>query len=106
MDMLQASVDAVSEKVHSANLKNVRVVKGDALDTLLDAGSFDVVLIFGVIPAPALPFNRLLPEMKRILKPGGILSVWPPSWTHQGIIRSGLFAYTGRKNGVHNYTSK
>jgi|WetSurMetagenome_2_1015567.scaffolds.fasta_scaffold540684_1 ubiquinone/menaquinone biosynthesis C-methylase UbiE len=106
MDMLQASVDAVSEKVHAANLKNVRVVKGDALDTQLAAGIFDVVLIFGVIPAPALPFNHLLPEMKRVLKPGGILSVWPPSWTHQGILRSGLFTYIGNKNGVYNYCSK
>jgi len=103
MDLLQASVDAVTKKVQSAALNNVRVVKGDAMNTMLDAESYDVVLLFGVIPAPMLPINRLIPEMHRILKPGGILAVWPPSWTHQGILRTGLFAYTHKKNGVYNY---
>jgi ubiquinone/menaquinone biosynthesis C-methylase UbiE len=103
MDVLQASVDAVSRKVQNANLKNARVIVGDAMNTTLDAGSFDAVLIFGVIPAPMLPLNRLLPEMHRILKPGGTLAVWPPSWTHQEILRSGLFAYASKRNGVHNY---
>jgi demethylmenaquinone methyltransferase/2-methoxy-6-polyprenyl-1,4-benzoquinol methylase len=106
MDVLQLSVDAVTKKVQDANLKNVRVVRGDALNTMLDAESFDAVLIFGVIPAPMLPLNRLLPEMVRILKPGGTLAVWPPSWTHQGIMRSGLFTYAGKSNGVYNYRRK
>jgi ubiquinone/menaquinone biosynthesis C-methylase UbiE len=103
MDVLQVSVDAVSKKIQTANLKNVRVVKGDAMRTMLDADSFDVVLIFGVIPAPMLPLNRLLPEMYRILKPGGTLAVWPPSWTHPEILRSGLFTYASKSNGVRNY---
>jgi ubiquinone/menaquinone biosynthesis C-methylase UbiE len=103
MDVLQVSVDAVTQKVQNANLKNVRVVRGDALNTMLDAESFDTVLIFGVIPAPMLPMNRLLPEMHRILKPGGTLSVWPPSWTLEEIQRSGLFTRASQRNGVTNY---
>jgi ubiquinone/menaquinone biosynthesis C-methylase UbiE len=103
MDVLRVSVDAVSKKIQTANLKNVRVIKGDAMNTMLDADSFDSVLIFGVIPAPMLPLNRLLPEMHRILKPGGILAVWPPSWTHQEILRSGLFTFASKGNGVRNY---
>jgi ubiquinone/menaquinone biosynthesis C-methylase UbiE len=103
MDVLQVSVDAVSRKVQNANLKNTQVVKGDAINTMLDAEMFDAVLIFGVIPAPMLPLNRLLPEMRRILKPGGIMAVWPPSWTHQEILRSGLFTYASKGNGVTNY---
>ena len=67
-------------KVQAANLKNVRVLKRDALNTKLDDESMDAVLLFGVIPAPMLPLDRLLPEMYRILKPGGVLAVWPPSW--------------------------
>ena len=59
MDILQASVERVSEKVQAANLKNVRVRKGDALKTKLEDESMDVVLLFGVIPAPMLPLNRL-----------------------------------------------
>ena len=35
MDVLQVSVDAVSRKVQTANLKNVQVVKGDAVNTFM-----------------------------------------------------------------------
>jgi len=71
MDALSDYTNRVSKKVQSAGLKNVRVVKRDALDTGLDAVSIDKVLLFGVIPFPFLPLNRLLPEMHRIIKPEG-----------------------------------
>ena len=103
IDVIPESIEIVSKKVQTANLKNVRVVKGDAMNTMLDAESMDAVLLFGVIPAPILPLNRLLPEMHRILKPGGTMAVWPPSWTHQEILQSGLFTYASKGNGVYNY---
>ena len=103
MDVLPASIETVSEKVQNANLKNVRVVKGDAMNTMLDSGSMDAVLLFGVIPAPMLPLNRLLPEMHRILKPTGSMAVWPPSWVRKSIRRSGLFTYAGKQKGVYNF---
>jgi ubiquinone/menaquinone biosynthesis C-methylase UbiE len=76
LDALSDFVKQVSKKVQSADLKNVRVVKRDALNTGLDATSIDTVLLFGVLPWPALPLSRLLPEMHRILKPEGRLAVW------------------------------
>jgi ubiquinone/menaquinone biosynthesis C-methylase UbiE len=105
LDLLSDSVELVSKKVQSSNLKNVRVVKGDALDTGLDAESFDTVLLFGVIPAPMLPLSRLLSEMGRVLKAGGSLAVWPPipGWLPQAILQSGLFTLTSKRNGVHNF---
>jgi len=105
MDVLPVAIERVSKKVQTANLKNVRVVKGDAMNTGLDAGSMDAVLLFGVIPAPMLPLNRLLPEMHRILKREGTLAVWPPIpfWLPQSILRSRLFTYAGKRNGVHNF---
>ena len=103
MDELPASIEIVSKKVQTANLKNVRVVKGDAMNTMLDAASMDAVLLFGVTPAPMLPLNRLLPEMHRILKPGGTMAVWPPIWIRQSILRSGLFTYACKRNGVFNF---
>jgi ubiquinone/menaquinone biosynthesis C-methylase UbiE len=108
MDVLQASVETVTRKVQAAHLNNVRVVQGDALDTRLEATSLDAVLLFGVIPAPMLPLNRLLPEMYRILKPEGNLAVWPPVpvWLPRSILRSGLFTSTGRRNGVFNFRPK
>ena len=103
MDVVPASIEAVSTKVQTAGLKNVRVVKGDAMDTKLDAESMDTVLLLGVIPAPMLPLDRLLPEMHRILKPGGIMAVWPQSWIHRSVLRSGLFTFAGKRNSVSNY---
>ena len=106
MDALSDYTNRVSKKVQSAGLKNVRVVKRDALDTGLDAASIDKVLLFGVIPFPFLPLNRLLPEMHRVIKPEGSLSVWlfPVSgWVPKWILQSGLFTFVSRRNGVYNY---
>ncbi len=93
MDALSGFIKEVSNKVQSADLKNVRVVKRDALNTRLGALSIDTALLFVVLPWPALPLNRLLPEMHRVLKPDGRLAVWlfPVSgWVPKSILRSGL----------------
>jgi ubiquinone/menaquinone biosynthesis C-methylase UbiE len=104
MDVLPISVETVTKKVQEANLsKVVQVVKGNALDTKLEKESLDEVIIFGVIPAPMLPMEKLMEEMHRILRPGGMLAVWPPSWVHQTIVQSGRFRYINRRNGVSNY---
>ena len=106
MDALSDFIKKVSKKVQSADLKNVRVVKRDALNTGLDAATIDIALLFGVLPWPALPLNRLLPEMHRVLKPEGRLAVWlfPVSgWVPKSIHRSGLFTYINKQNGVYNY---
>ena len=105
MDVLPMSIEQVSKKMQTANLKNVRLVKGDALHTGLSAEIIDTVLLFGVIPSLVLPLNRLLPEMHRILKPEGILAVWPPipGWLPQSILRSELFTYASKRNGVYNF---
>jgi ubiquinone/menaquinone biosynthesis C-methylase UbiE len=105
MDILSESIELVSKKVQIANLKNVRVVKGDAMDTGLDSESFHKILLFGVIPSPMLPLPRLLSEMHRVLRAAGSLAVWPPipGWLPQSILQSGLFTYTSKRNGVHNF---
>ncbi len=106
MDVLSGYIERVSKKVQAADLKNVRVVKRDALDTELDDASIDMVLLFGVIPFPSLPLNRLLPEMHRVLKPEGSLAVWlfPISFgVPKSILRSRLFTYISKRNGVYNY---
>lgn len=103
MDVLQDYIEQISKKVQDAELKNVRVVKRDAIDTGLDAESFDTVLLFSVIPSPSLPLKRFLPEMHRVLKPEGILAVTTFPWVNRSIRRSGLFTFIGKRNGVANY---
>lgn len=105
IDVVAESIELVSRKVQVANLKNVRVIKADALGTGFDTDSFHTVLLFGVIPSPMLPLNRLLPEMHRILKLEGTLAVWPPipGWFPKSIIQSGLFKYSSKRNGVYNF---
>ncbi|MGF1761295.1 class I SAM-dependent methyltransferase [Photobacterium sagamiensis] len=108
MDVSSGFIEQVSKKVQAADLKNVRIVKRDALDTGLDTASVDKVVLLGVIPFPLLPLNRLLPEMHRVLKPGGSMAVWlfPPLvhfWVPKSILRSGLFTYISKRNGVYNY---
>ena len=106
MDALSDFIKQVSKKVESADLKNVRAVKRDALNTGLGVASIDTALLFGVLPWPALPLNLLMPEMHRVLKPEGRLAVWmfPVSgWVPKSIARSGLFKYICKQNGVYNY---
>ena len=106
MDPMSDFADRVEKKASDAGLANVEVVRRDALNTQLDEASIDIALLFGVIPFPTLPLDRLLPEMHRILKEDGILAVWlfPTSaGVPAGILRSGLFSDIGKLNGVYRY---
>lgn len=106
MDSLSGFIERVKKKVQDAGLKNVEVVRRDALNTGLNTASIDLVLLLGVVPQATLPLDRLLPEMHRVLKVEGTLAVWlfPTSAGVPGsILRSGLFTRLGKKNGVYTY---
>ena len=99
------AIQEVSATVQSAGLANVTVIRGDAMRTGLASGCVDLVLLFGVIPAPVLPLDRLLPEMHRVLRWEGTLAVWTafPWWSPASVTRSGLFVRVGKENGVHGF---
>jgi ubiquinone/menaquinone biosynthesis C-methylase UbiE len=108
MDVSSGFIEQVTKKVQKANLKNVSIVKKDALNTGLDNASIDKALLFGVIPFPLLPLDWLLPELHRVLKPDGTMSVWlwPPlvhAWVPKKIVSSGLFSAINNQNSVYNY---
>jgi len=108
MDASSGFLKQVAKKVEKANLKNVRIMQKDALNTGLETGSIDKVLLFGVIPFPLLPLNALLPEMHRVLKSGTTMSVWlfPPlvhNWVPGVIIQSNLFEQINQQSNVYNY---
>lgn len=102
IDISPMAIDFVRGKVNAAGLKNVSLGTADAKGTGLSEAAFDRVLLLGVIPAPMLPVGQLLPEMHRVLMPGGVLAVWPevPVWMRRTIARSGLFAFEGKVKGV------
>jgi SAM-dependent methyltransferase len=108
MDASSGFLKVVAKKVEKANLKNVSIIQRDALNTRLETASIDKVLLFGVIPFPLLPLDKLLPEMHRLLKPDATMAVWlfPPlvhSWVPKAIIQTNLFDLISTKKSVYNY---
>lgn len=108
MDILPVAVNRVSDKIKDLELKNVQIIQGDAMNTGFQAESFDAVILFGVIPAPFLPLNRLMPELHRIIKKGGILAVWPPIpvFLPKSILKTGLFTSISKRYGVYNFKKR
>jgi len=106
LDPVSGYVERVKDKVQDAGLANVEVVRRDGLATGLSDESVDVALLYGILPFPTLPLGRLLPEMHRVLKPGGTLAVWlfPLSFgVPADILRSGLFTDQETTDGVLKY---
>lgn len=108
MDASSGFLKEVTRKVKEANIKNVHIMQKDALVTGLETASIDKALLFGVIPFPLLPLDKLLPEMHRVLKPGATISVWlfPPlvhNWVPKAIIRSNLFEQINQQDNVYNF---
>lgn len=105
IDLHPASVEETGRKVRELNLTHVRVSKVNAHDTGLDGGSFDLILLYGVIPSPVISMEQLCKELHRLLKPGGILAVWTisPSWSPKSILQYGLFQRLEKADGVHQF---
>ena len=105
MDLHPLAIEEVTRKIHDARLANVRLIRADATEAGLASGWVDLVLLFGVIPAPIIPLNRLLAEIHRLLRSEGTLAVWTavPWWSTGSLTRSGLFVYVGKECGVHNF---
>ena len=105
IDSHPLAIDQVAGKVRDAGLTNVRLIRADATEAGLASGSIDLALLFGVVPSPTLPMDRLLPEMFRLLRPEGALAVWTalPWWSPASLIRGGLFVYAGKRSGVHSF---
>ncbi len=108
MDASSGFLAEVTTKVKKAQLNNVRIMQRDALNTGLEDASIDKALLFGVLPFPLLPLDKLLPEMHRVLKPEGTMAVWlfPPlvhSWVPNSIEKSGLFEKLNEQSSVYNF---
>lgn len=106
MDVMSGYLDEVAVRVAEAGLRNVQLLRRDALATGLADASVDTILLFGVVPFPSLPLNRLLREMHRVLKPGGSLALWQfpvAAWVPTAIAGSSVFTFFGKRNGVYRF---
>jgi demethylmenaquinone methyltransferase/2-methoxy-6-polyprenyl-1,4-benzoquinol methylase len=105
MDPHPLAIEEVARKVQHAGLANVRLIKADATKAGLASECIDLALLFGVIPSPLIPLDRLLAEIHRLLRSEGALAVWTafPWWSPKSVTRSGLFIWVGEESGVHNF---
>lgn len=101
-DIQPLAVEMTEKKVQEAGLTNVIVRKDDAMHSAFRDGTFDMVLVLGVLPAPFISTKDLFAEIRRVLKPGGVCAIWTaaPVWRpYRAATRAG-FEKLQAKNGV------
>jgi ubiquinone/menaquinone biosynthesis C-methylase UbiE len=96
IDINPRAIEMTRKKVNKAGLGNVQLRLADAADIGLADESIDVVLIFGLLHS--LPLDSVLPELARVLKPGGFVAV--RGIRVMSLTKGGYFTYAGRQKGV------
>lgn len=101
-DIHSLAIEEMQNKVDRLGLKNVIVKKDDALKSSFGDSMFDLVLLYGVVPAPVISMEVISREVFRLLKPGGIYAIWTkvPFWTPSTAIRSASFEDMRKVHGV------
>jgi 2-polyprenyl-3-methyl-5-hydroxy-6-metoxy-1,4-benzoquinol methylase len=83
IDFAKAAIRLCEERLHQKPLQNLSFLRGDAGDTGLDAGKWDLIvaadLVEHLYPEDTI---RVYRESLRLLRPGGRLLVWTPNPGH------------------------
>jgi demethylmenaquinone methyltransferase/2-methoxy-6-polyprenyl-1,4-benzoquinol methylase len=99
IDISPIAVEETRKKVEASGLANATVLQEDACHTRLDGGTFDRVLLFGVIPSPFISNKDLAREVDRLLKPDGMAALWP-FWWPGFFSENHLFTKAEKRGGV------
>lgn len=101
-DIHSLAIEETQKKVDRLGLDNVIVKMDNAMNSSFENSMFDVVLLYGVVPAPIISMDVISKEIFRILKPGGICAIWTkaPFWTPKAAIRSTPFENMKKIHGV------
>lgn len=97
-DIHPIAIKEMEKKVTTLGLSNVVVQQQDALNTTFADNMFDMIILYGVIPAPVIPLKELSKEIYRILKPNGVCAIWTaaPFWRPKAIQKYGNFVQMKR----------
>lgn len=107
LDLHPLALETVEEKAERRGLKNVDTIFSD-LETGLGNGSVDAALLYGVL-YKASDKKGLIREMRRILKPGGLVSI---SGYRMGkdrlmnMMKGERFSFRNSKRGIINFTKR
>jgi SAM-dependent methyltransferase len=105
LDIQPAAATMVTNRARAAGVDNVSVIVSDR-DTGLLAGSVDLVLLYDAIAA-ITDKQGVLAELDRVLKPGGVLSVWvehrDPALTLPLITDNSRFILGERKGDILDF---
>jgi len=92
LDINPLAVERVQQKIEKEGVNNVQTILADAAQTGLPAQSFDLVFVFG-FARPIGGMEAIWPELYRLLKPEGILSIegrlWPSNELFRPVKRQG-----------------
>lgn len=101
IDLQPLAIETTKKKLHEAGVKNVELRIADAPQTGLPSETIDLVFLFGVVHV--LPIDTVLPELYRILKPGGSIAVRGFHGWAEKLARGGFFTSEGKNRGVNNF---
>ncbi|SNT30616.1 demethylmenaquinone methyltransferase / 2-methoxy-6-polyprenyl-1,4-benzoquinol methylase [Anaerovirgula multivorans] len=102
IDIHPLAVEETQMRVNQLELKNVIVKKDDAMKSSFEDSMFDLVLLYGVVPAPVISMKDISKEIYRVLKPGGVCAVWTmaPFWSPRAALKYASFENMKKLNGV------
>lgn len=101
-DIHDLAIAETQKKIDELSLQNVIVKIDDAMKSSFPDEMFDLVLLYGVVPAPVISMKDISIEIHRLLKPGGIYAIWTmvPLWKPSAAIKYASFEEMGKLNGV------
>ncbi len=101
-DIHPIAIEETQKKVNRLKLNNVIVKQDDAMKSLFSDDMFDVVLLYGVVPAPVISMEDISREIYRLLKPEGVLAIWTkaPFWSPKVAVQKCNFRSIEKSQGV------
>jgi ubiquinone/menaquinone biosynthesis C-methylase UbiE len=84
LDVHPAAIERVRSLVRQHTLDNVELIQSDCTTGLM-GNSIDIVLLYDVLHMLTNP-NRVLRELRRVLKPEGTLSVLDPHMSREDLV--------------------